>query len=178
MKKETLLLIFLLVSSYNFVYSQQQYDEFSEDETPHQMLITPEMQQAVINYNQKINEEISVHQANGFEIFKEKKFNLASGQDGVMYVQMYEGSWYHFCFVGDPLSIKIKATLFLEGVGDLVQDKVIVSRANEFWSEFSYICPRSGIYEFRIFQKSDIERPLAYVTIFKKVTKGDGRYKM
>lgn len=119
-------------------------------------------------YNEKINQLIDKHTGNGFKIIKEEKLPIRSTIDMVIHVPLYEGDWYHFCFIGDPSAEKIKATLFLEGLGDLVQDRIIVRREHEFWTEFSFVCPRSGNYELTLFQKSEISRPLSYLTIFKK----------
>lgn len=131
--------------------------------------ITPEMQENIRLYNSKIEELIAKHNSNGFKIIQEEKLPLRSGNEMIIHMPLYEGDWYHFCFIGDPSSEKIKATLFLEGLGDLIQDKLIVRKENEFWTEFSFICPRSGSYELTLFQKNEISRPLSYLTVFKKV---------
>jgi len=130
--------------------------------------VTPEMKESVRLYNAKINELIDRHSKNGFTIIKESKLPLRNAIDMVIHVPLHEGDWYHFCFVGDPTSRKIKATLFLNGLGDLVQDRIIVRRENEFWTEFSFICPQTGNYELTLFQKAEVSKPLSYLTIFKR----------
>ena len=130
--------------------------------------LTPELEENVRLYNDKINELFTQTSQNHFHIVKEEKLPLRSGLDLVLNIPLYEGDWYHFCFVGDPGSDKIKATLFLEGYGDLVQDRIVVRREHEFWTEFSFMCPQSGLYELRLFQKCDIPRPLSYLMVFKK----------
>ena len=129
--------------------------------------ITPEMQENVKLYNAKIDELIDRTSKNGFHIVREEKLHLRNNIDMIVNIQLLEGNWYHFCFVGDPSSTKVKATLFMEGIGDLVQDRIKVKRENEFWTEFSFICPQSGNYEFTVCQKAPVERPLSYLTVFK-----------
>jgi hypothetical protein len=130
--------------------------------------LTPEMQDCVTKYNLKINELLSTHQQNGFEILKEQKLPIQSNLDMILHLPLYAGEWYHFSFVGDPSADKIKTTLFLEGYGDIVQDRIKVNRDSEFWTEFSFICPQTGMYELTLYQKCEISRPLSYLTIFKK----------
>ena len=127
-----------------------------------------DLQENVVMYNAKINELIEKHSSNGFKIVKEQKLPLRSSTDMVITLPLHAGDWYHFCFVGDPSAEKIKATLYLEGLGDLVQDRIIVRRENEFWTEFSFMCPQSANYELTIFQKAEVSRPLSYLTVFKR----------
>ena len=130
--------------------------------------ITPEMAQNVTRYNAKIDELIGRALANGFRIVREEKLHLRNNVDMLLNISLMEGTWYHFCFIGDPSSTKVKATLFKEGVGDLVQDRIKVKREHEFWTEFSFVCPQSGNYEFIVSQKGPFARPLSYLAVFKK----------
>lgn len=155
---KSLFQLFILVFLSNLILKAQ------SDRT----LLTAEMKENIILYNSKINEVIERNTLNGFKIIKEEKLPIRSDIDMVVILPLYAGDWYHFSFVGDPSAQKIKATLFLEGFGDLVQDRIIVRRENEFWTEFSFLCPQSGNYELTLYQKSDISRPLSYLTVFKK----------
>ena len=130
--------------------------------------ITPEMAQNVTRYNAKIDELIGRALTNGFRIVREEKLHLRNNVDMLLNISLMEGTWYHFCFIGDPSSTKVKATLFKEGVGDLVQDRIKVKREHEFWTEFSFVCPQSGNYEFIVSQKGPFARPLSYLAVFKK----------
>jgi len=132
------------------------------------MEITPEMQENVILYNAKINELIDKNTRNGLKLVREEKLPSRSNIDLMLHINLREGNWYHFCFVGDPCAIKVKATLFLEGAGDLVQDRIKVRRENEFWTEFSLLCPQTGSYELTLLQKAPVQRPLSYLMMFKK----------
>lgn len=129
-----------------------------------------QMQLQVKQYNEKINELISKNEKNGFHILMEKKLPMKNQLETVLMAPLYEGNWYHFCFIGDPSSEKIKTTMFLEGFGDLVQDRIIMRREHEFWTEFSFMCPQSGQYEFTFFQRCPMSRPLSYFVVFQKDT--------
>lgn len=153
---------YVMKTLFTFLLSFISIAAFSQHE------ISPEMKRCVLLYNEKIDELITTHTSNGFHILQEQKLPIRSGIDMVVHLPLYEGDWYHFSFVGDPSSEKIKATLFLEGFGDLVQDRIIVRRENEFWTEFSFLCPQTGNYELTLYQKAEISRPLSYLTIFKK----------
>ncbi len=132
------------------------------------MEITPDMQENVIVYNAKINELVEKNSTRGFHLVKEEKLPMRNNIDMILHISLREGNLYHVCFVGDPGSIKVKATLFLEGVGDFVQDRIKVRRENEFWTEFSFLCPQTGNYELSLLQKSSLSRPLSYLMVFKK----------
>ncbi|MBK7762647.1 MAG: hypothetical protein IPI46_04655 [Bacteroidetes bacterium] len=155
-------LLFVLVLGMNNLNSFAQSSE-----------ITSELKENVLLYNQKINELVVRHEGNGFVINKEARIPMKSGTSVVLNFAMMEGKWYHFVFVGDPGSKKLKANLYFEGQGDYVQDKIMVQRDNEFWTEFSFICPQTGMYELDLFQKSQIQKPLAYLMIFEKKSGGE-----
>ncbi|HPI53820.1 MAG TPA: hypothetical protein PLU10_03955 [Chitinophagaceae bacterium] len=128
-----------------------------------------ELNTSVRTYNEKINELQTLHTKNGFGVYKEQRIPLQSGIEHVILLKLVAGSWYHFSYVGDPNSDKINATLFKEGIGDLVQARIQVAQQKEFWVEFSFICPQSGIYELTLRQKCPISRPLSYLTVFQKL---------
>ena len=136
--------------------------------TAQQTEITEEMKENVILYNAKINELIEKNLANGFDLVKEEKLPMRNNIDLILHVNLREGNLYRICFVGDPGSVKVKTTLFLEGIGDIVQDRIKVRRENEFWTEFSFLCPQTGNYELSLLQKSSLPRPLSYMMIFRK----------
>ncbi|HNB80959.1 MAG TPA: hypothetical protein PLP34_01410 [Chitinophagaceae bacterium] len=127
-----------------------------------------ELNENVKAFNEKINEQIAKHERNGFKLVKEQRIPLRSGHDLQLYLNLFSGEWYHFVLVGDPGADKIRTSLFLNGQGDYVQDKILVRRHEAFWTEFSFICPESGQYEWTLFQKSVLPRPLTYIMLFKK----------
>lgn len=127
-----------------------------------------QMQVQVKQYNEKINELIGKNEKNGFHVLMEKKLPMKNQLETVLMAPLYEGNWYHFCFIGDPSSEKIRTSMFLEGFGDLVQDRIIVRREHEFWTEFSFMCPQTGRYEFTFFQRSPMSNPLSYFVVLQK----------
>jgi hypothetical protein len=122
-------------------------------------------------YNNLINEAIKVHTGNNFMLYKEQRIKMQNREGKIIHMDLEAGQWYHFVFIGDPSCKKLKVTLFKEGVGDFVTDKT-GSRNEEFYTEFSFIAPVSGMYEFTCFQKGEMDNPLAYLMLFKKNGQG------
>lgn len=118
-------------------------------------------------FNETINEAIKVHSSNNFTLFKEQRIPMKDKIANIINVQLDAGQWYHFVFIGDPSCKKLKVTLFKEGIGDFVTDRT-GDKNGEFATEFSFIAPITGIYEFSCFQKGEMEKPLAYLMLFKK----------
>jgi hypothetical protein len=118
-------------------------------------------------YNDLIEKAIQVHTSNDFKLFKEQRIPMKDKVGNIINIQLEAGNWYHFVFIGDPSCKKLKVTLFKEGIGDFVTNRT-GSKNEEFYSEFSFICPMSGVYEFTCFQKGEMANPLAYLMLFKK----------
>lgn len=118
-------------------------------------------------FNNLINEAIKVHTSNNFSLFREQRILMKDKVTNVINMQLEAGQWYHFVFIGDPSCKKMRITLFKEGIGDFVSDRT-GEKNQEFYSEFSFIAPVSGIYEFSCFQKGEMEKPLAYLMLFRK----------
>lgn len=118
-------------------------------------------------FNETINEAIKVHTANNFLLYKEQRIPMKNRVGNIVNISLDAGQWYHFVFIGDPSCRKLKVTLFKEGIGDFVTDRT-GEKNDEFATEFSFIAPITGIYEFTCFQKGEMENPLAYLMLFKK----------
>jgi hypothetical protein len=131
------------------------------------VLSAEDLAKNVVLYNEKINELIAVNEQKGFKITQEKKLPMRDNVDMVVILELVKDNLYHFCFVGDPSAHKIKATLFLEGLGDIIQDRIIVKKQQEFWTQFSFRCPETAHYELSLYQDTPIDRPLAYLTVFR-----------
>lgn len=131
-------------------------------------VLTDDMKAAEISYNEKILERMKVHLKNGFGIYQEDRVTLIAGKDRSVYIPLVKGQWYHFVYVGDPHAEKISVNLFLDGLGYVVNDRLKPQQTGEYWSEFSFICPQSGLYELMLFQRCAISRPLSYLTVFQK----------
>lgn len=151
-----------------FVEAQEYFDSQATSTKSEALIITPEMKKAEIDYNEKIVELYNHYTNKGFALQKESRINAETRKESQVRMQLNQGEWYHFTFVGDPLSDKIKVKLFLDGAGTMVEDILRVNQTNEFWTEFSFICPATGIYEFSMQQNSSISRPLSYLMLFAK----------
>lgn len=118
-------------------------------------------------FNETINEAIKVHTSHDFSLFKEQRIPMKDKIGNIINIHLEAGQWYHFVFVGDPSCKKLKVTLFKEGIGDLVSDRT-GDKNEEYATEFSFIAPITGVYEFTCMQKGEMPKPLAYLMLFKK----------
>ncbi len=160
MKRLTTLLLLLLPFG---LYAQLEDQDPIAAQEPDQGF----MQNNVKLYNEKINELLDVHTGNGFRLNREQRIPMNDAVTNIINMTLEEGMWYHFVFVGDPSYDKLKVTLFKEGIGDFVQDR-IKKKNKEYWTEFSFICPVTGVYEFTCFQRGDMKKPLAYLMLFDR----------
>lgn len=125
------------------------------------------LQENIKQYNAVIDSLYKLHIHNGLRLVKDNKLPMHDGIETVMHIPLMAGDAYHFVFVGDPDSRKIKLTLFKEGQGDYIQDKIMVKQDGVFWSQFSFACPETGDYELSLFQRSAQPNPLSYLMLFK-----------
>lgn len=163
----TFLAILFLLSTLTGT-AQEYFEDNTTPDKAEAIIITPEMKKAEIDYNEKIVELYNLSTGKGFVLQKETRIHAESKKESQVRMQLNKGEWYHFVFVGDPLSDKIKVKLFLDGAGTMIEDILRASQTNEFWTEFSFICPATGIYEFSTQQNSSISRPLSYLMLFAK----------
>jgi hypothetical protein len=156
-------LFFLLFVAMSFsVQAQKEEADFGTD----QLALNEVKSNNVKLFNETINEAIKVHTAHDFTLYKEQRIPMRDKVGNIINIQMDGGQWYHFVFIGDPSTKKLKVTLFKEGIGDFVTNRI--DKEGEFATEFSFIAPVTGIYEFTCFQKGEMESPLAYLMLFKK----------
>jgi hypothetical protein len=125
------------------------------------------LQENVKQYHEVIDSLYNLHIHNGLTLVKDNKLPMHDGIETVMHIPLMAGDAYHFVFVGDPDSRKIKLTLFKEGQGDYIQDKIMVKQDGVFWSQFSFACPETGDYELTLYQRSAQPNPLSYLMLFK-----------
>lgn len=84
---------------------------------------------------------------------------------------MKAGNWYQFVIVGDPEAKKIEMKLGLEGVGHIITDKFKPENTNEYWTQFSFVCPRSGRYLLTVYQRGSKKELLGHVGILQRPSK-------
>ncbi|MEZ5045979.1 MAG: hypothetical protein R2831_03200 [Chitinophagaceae bacterium] len=143
---------------------------FAQNNSNTSVELTQQMKEAVVTYNEKVNERIQHYTNQQYKLYKEQRIPMTQNLDQVIQIQMQKGMLYQLCFVGDPLSYKMHLKLFLNGAGLIVQDKVNVLNEGMHWIDVPFLCPATGIYELSLQQKTDIERPLAYMMLFTKTS--------
>lgn len=154
-----ILLLFISIS----VRAQQDIDDAGGQD----LTLAEKKANNVRLYNQLIDEAIKVHTGNDFLLHREQRIPMKDKVGNIVNIPLEAGNWYHFVFIGDPSCKKLKVSLFKEGIGDFVTDRT-GRRKGEFYSEFSFICRISGMYEFTCMQKGDMPNPLAYLMLFRK----------
>lgn len=85
-----------------------------------------------------------------------------------IFVDLKEGRWYQFCIVGDPKATRLEFKLASDMDGNMVTDKFNVDKTGEYWTGFSFICPRSGRYLLTFYQRSDVKHLQGQITILQK----------
>lgn len=126
-----------------------------------------QMAQNVRRFNEAIQAKLQEHTANQFTLYREQRIPMKNKTDQMVAIKLEYGNWYHFVFIADPSCKKLKVSLFQEGYGDIVTDRTGKSN-DEFITEFSFMCPVTGMYEFNCFQKGEQPQPLAYLMLFKR----------
>jgi hypothetical protein len=122
-------------------------------------------------FNNKVSELYTKYKTDGFETYKGGTINMEKNTEFPIFVELKEGRWYQFMVVGDPESKKIEMKLGLEGVGDFITDKFKTENTNEYWTQFSFVCPRSGRYLLTFYQKGPKKDMLGHVAILQRPNK-------
>jgi hypothetical protein len=134
---------------------------------------TPE----VSAFKSKVAELYAKYKSDGFVTYKGSDLPMENRTEFPIYVELKEGSWYGFIVVGDPNATKFEMKLGLEGIGDIITDKFKVDNTNEYWTNFSFICPRSGKYLFTFYQRGASKKMLGHVGILEHPCKTkEGNY--
>lgn len=118
-------------------------------------------------YNKKINEFYSKYAKDGFSVCHQGDLNMENNTEFPILMELKEGEWYQFIVVGDPAATKYEMKFGLAGLGDIITDKFSRKRTNEFWTQFSFVCPRSGRYLFTFFQLGDKNHFKGHVGVMK-----------
>lgn len=119
-------------------------------------------------FNRKVSELYTKFKADGFETYKGGNLNMEKNTEFPIFVELKEGRWYQFIVVGDPEAKKIEMKLGLEGVGHIITDKFKPENTNEYWTQFSFVCPRSGRYLLTFFQRGHKKDMLGHVAIMQR----------
>lgn len=124
-----------------------------------------------LKFDLKVSELYTKYKTEGFITYKGGNLNMERNTEFPIFVELVEGRWYQFCVVGDPEAKKIEMKLGLEGVGDFITDKFKPEITNEHWTQFSFICPRSGKYLLTFYQKGSKKDMMGHVAILQRPAK-------
>ncbi len=83
-------------------------------------------------------------------------------------VQMFKGRLYHYLIFADPETGKVEVKLGKRGVGHIITDKFYPNRTGEFYTEFSYVCPKTGYYLLTVFQRGGKKKQMTHVAVLQK----------
>jgi hypothetical protein len=83
-------------------------------------------------------------------------------------IQMFKGRLYHYLVFVDPSTHKAQMKLGKRGVGHILTDKFYPTRDGEFYTEFSYVCSKTGYYLLTVFQRGGKKKQLSHVTVLQK----------
>lgn len=83
-------------------------------------------------------------------------------------VQMFKGRLYHFLVFVDPETHKAQMKLGKRGVGHILTDKFYPTRDGEFYTEFSYVCSKTGYYLLTVFQRGGNKKQMTHITVLQK----------
>lgn len=119
-------------------------------------------------FKSKVSELYTKYKLDGFVTYKGGDLPMENKTEFPIYVELKEGSWYEFVVVGDPNAIKFEMKLGMEGIGDFITDKFKVDNTNEYWTNFSFICPRSGKYLLTFYQRGSSKNMLGHVGILER----------
>lgn len=121
-------------------------------------------------FNDKVAELYTKYKSDGFVTYKGGTIQMEKNTEFPIFVELKEGRWYQFVVVGDPEARKLEMKLGLEGVGDFITDKFKTENVNEHWTQFGFVCPRSGRYLLTFFQKGPKKDMLGHVAILQRPT--------
>ncbi|MBL7767039.1 MAG: hypothetical protein JNJ58_13135 [Chitinophagaceae bacterium] len=116
----------------------------------------------------KVSELYTKYKTDGFVTYKGGNLDMERSTEFPIFVELKEGNWYQFVVVGDPEATKFEMKLGLEGVGDFITDKFRPEVTNEFWTQFAFICPRSGRYLLTFYQRGPKKEMLGHVGILQR----------
>jgi hypothetical protein len=119
-------------------------------------------------FNDKVSEMYTKYKTDGFITYKGGNINMEKNTEFPIFVELQEGRWYQFMVIGDPEAKKIEMKLGLEGFGDIITDKFKTENTNEYYTQFSFVCPRSGRYLMTFFQKGPKRDMLGHVAILQR----------
>ena len=83
-------------------------------------------------------------------------------------VQLFKGRLYHFIVFADPSTHKVQMKLGKRGVGHIITDKFYPTRDGEFYSDFTYVCSKTGYYLMTVFQRGGKKKQMTHIAVLQK----------
>lgn len=106
-----------------------------------------------------------------FWVYRFATFNMERNTEFPILVDMKQGRLYHFLIFMDPESAKVEMKLGKEGIGHIVTYRFKPKSTGEFFTEFSFVCPRSGQYLMTLFQRTSKDKPMGSFGLLVKNSK-------
>jgi hypothetical protein len=119
-------------------------------------------------FENKVSELYTKHHSDGFTTYKGGTIKMERNTEFPIFIDLNEGSWYQFAVIGDPEARKMEMKLGLTGVGNIITDKFKTEDTGEFWTTFSFICPRSGRYLLTFFQRGYKKSLMGHVAVLQR----------
>lgn len=119
-------------------------------------------------FNNKVNELYTKYYKEGFKTYKGSTINVENKTEYPIFMELYEGRWYHFIIIGEPNAKRIEVNLALEEVGTIVSDRFYPIKSGEYWTTFSFICKATGRYLLTVFEKGESNNLCMHVGVLQK----------
>jgi hypothetical protein len=119
-------------------------------------------------FEAKVNQLYTKYREDGFATYRKATLDMETRTETPVFMQLKEGHWYQFVVVGDPEATKFEFKLGLEGVGEIITDKFKPETTGEYWTTFSFICPRNGNYLMTFFQRAPGKTCHGHIGVMEK----------
>jgi hypothetical protein len=119
-------------------------------------------------FKSKVSSFYNIYHQDGFATYKGGDVLMKKNTELPIFVDLKAGEWYQFFMVADPSSRRLRMTLGMEGCGDFITDRIRPEVTEEFWTHFSFICPRSGRYLLTFYQRSQKSKLVGHIAVLRK----------
>ncbi len=108
-------------------------------------------------------------QSDSFHLIRSQFLDMERSTEYPILIDLNAGRWYHFIIVGDPEMKKMDVKLFLRSVGNIVTEKLKPKdNNNEYWTTFSFVCPKQGRYILMLNQKGARKKLKGHLSFYAK----------
>ena len=153
--KHSLLIVVLLLNC-NFVFSQAKNKKFDLSKAPKFWL--NKLQSRYDKFTKEDN----------FLVYHKVSKYADRNTELPVLVQLFKGRLYHFMVFADPSVHKVQMKLGKRGVGHIITDKFYPKRDGEFYSDFTYVCSKTGYYLMTVFQRGGNKKQMTHIAVLQK----------